>query len=135
MPVFESTENLYRCIGGFFELMGNHPHTQKLLQTTELAVRFVFTDPEATITLAARSGENSVHYGDYGEPPDVQLSMSGDVAHRFWMGEVNVMSAIITRRIVAEGPLDKIMELKPLIKAAMEIYPRHFEEYDSPVSS
>ena len=135
MPVFESTENLYRCIGGFFELMSNHPRTQKLLQTTELTVRFVFTDPEASITLVARSGEQSVHCGDCHELPDVQLSMSGDVAHRFWMGEVNVMSAILTRQIVAEGPLDKIMELKPLIKAAMEIYPRHFEEYESPMSS
>ena len=135
MPVFESAEKLCRCLGGFFELMGNHPRTRKLLQTTELTVRFVFTDPEASITLVARSGEQSVHYGDYGESPDVQLSMSGDVAHRFWMGEINVMSAILTRQIVAEGPLDKIMELKPLIKAAMEIYPWHFEEYDSPVSS
>ena len=135
MPVFESAEKLYHCLGGFFELMSNHPQTQRLLQTTELTVTFVFTDPEASITLAARSGEQSVHYGDYGESPDVKLSMSGDMAHRFWMGEVNVMSAILTRQIVAEGPLDKIMELKPLIKAAMEIYPRHVKEYDSPVSS
>ena len=135
MPVFDSTENLYHCLGGFFELMSNHPHTRKLLQTTELTVTFVFTDPDASITLAARSGEQSVLYGDYGESPDVQLSMSGDMAHRFWMGEVNVMSAILTRQIVAEGPLDKILELKPLIKAAMEIYPRHVKEYDSPVSS
>ncbi len=135
MPVFESAEKLYHCLGGFFELMSNQPQTQGLLQTTELTVTFDFTDPEASITLAARSGEQSVHYGDYGESPDVQLSMSGDMAHRFWMGEVNVMSAILTRQIVAEGPLDKIMELKPLIKAAMEIYPRHVKEYDSPVSS
>ena len=135
MPVFESAEKLYHCLGGFFELMSNHSHTRKLLQTTELTVTFVFTNPEASITLVARDGEQSAHCGDCHEPPDVQLSMTGDVAHRFWMGEVNVMSAILTRQIVAEGPLDKIMELKPLIKAAMEIYPRHVKEYDSPVSS
>ena len=135
MPVFESADKLYRCLGGFFELMGNHPETQRLLQTAELTIRFYFTDPEASITLVTRGGEQSVHYGDCHEPPDVQLSMSGDVAHRFWLGEVNVMSAILTRQIVADGPLDKIMELKPLIKAAMEIYPRHFEEYSSPAES
>ena len=50
MPVFESADKLYRCLGGFFELMGNHPETQGLLQTTELNIRFVFTDPEASIT-------------------------------------------------------------------------------------
>ena len=135
MPVFESAEKLYRCLGGFLELMSNHPQTRRLLQTTELTVRFDFTDPGASITLVARDGEQSVHYGDYGESPDVQLSMSGDVAHRFWMGEVNVMNAILTRQIVADGPLYKIMELKPLIKAAIEIYPQHFQECVSPVSS
>ena len=135
MPVFESAENLYRCLGGFFELMSNHPQTKGLLQTTELTIKFVFTAPEASITLVARGGEQSVYCGDCGEPSDVQLSMSGDVAHRFWMGKVNVMSAILTRQIVVDGPLDKIMELKPLIKAGVEIYTRHFKEYDSPVSS
>lgn len=135
MPVFDSAEKLYRCLGEFFELMSNHSQVRELLQTIDLTVRFVYTEPDATITLIARGGKQSVHYGDYDKSPDVQLSMSGDVAHRFWMGEVNVMSAILTRRIVADGPLDKIMELKPLIKVAMEIYPRHFREYDSPVSS
>ena len=127
MPVFESAENLYHCLGGFFELMSNHPHTQKLLQKTELTVRFVFTDPEASITLVARSGEQSVHCGDCHELPDVQLSMSGDVAHRFWMGEINVMNAILTRQIVADGPLSKIMELKPLVKTATTIYRTYVE--------
>jgi hypothetical protein len=51
------------------------------------------------------------------------------------MGEVNVMNAILTRKIVAEGPLNKIMELKPLVKAAIEIYPRHFKECVSTVST
>ena len=135
MSVFESADSLYRCLGGFFELMSNDLQTQRLLQTTELTIRFVFTNPEASITLVAGEGNPSVHCGDCEEPYDVQLSMSGDVAHRFWMGEVNVMGAILTRQIVADGPLDKIMQLKPLIKAAMEIYPRHFEEYDAPVTS
>ena len=135
MPVFESAVKLYRCFGGFFELMSNHPQTRWLLQSTELTVRFDFTDPGASITLVARDGEQSVHCGDCGESPDVQMSMSGDVAHRLWMGEVNVMSAILTRKIVAEGPLNKIMELKPLVKAAIEIYPRHFKECVSTVST
>ncbi len=135
MPVFESAEQLYRCLGGFFELMSNHPRTRRLLAKTELSVGFVYTDPEASITLVARDGKQSVYCGDCDESPDVQLSMSGDVAHRFWMGEINVMGAILSRQIVADGPLDKILALKPLIKAAMEIYPRHFQERLSPDSS
>ena len=135
MPVFESAENLYHCLGGFFELMINHPQTRRLLAATELSVRFVYTDPEASITLVARDGKQSVYCGDCDEPPDVQLSMSGDVAHRFWMGEINVMGAILARQIVADGPLDKIMELKPLVKAAIDIYRRHFKENVPPGST
>jgi predicted nucleotidyltransferase len=54
--------------------------------------------------------------------------MSGDVAHYFWMGEINVMQAITKQQIVASGPLGKIMKLVPLIKAAIKLYPQHYEQ-------
>ena len=129
MPVFESADDLYNCFGGLFELMKGHPQTQAFLQTMELTVKFVHTDPNASITLVTRSGEEAICYGECDESPDVQLAMTGDIAHRFWMGEINVMSAISTRQIVPVGSLAKIMTLKPLIKAAIELYPQHFQEF------
>ena len=51
--------------------------------------------------------------------PDVELTMTGDVAHKFWTGELNVMGAITTREIGVVGSLGKVMRLAPLIKTAV----------------
>ncbi len=129
MPVFETVDELYACIGGLFERMKSHTQTQEALRSLELAVKFTCTKPEASITLVARNGEQAIHYGECDEKPDVELAMTGDVAHQFWMGEINVMGAITKRQIVPIGSLSKIMTLVPLIKAAIQIYPQHYREY------
>ena len=126
MPIFETAEELYTCIGGLFERMKSQTQVQEELASLKLTVRFTYTEPEASITLTAHNGEGAIHYGECNEKPDVELAMTGDVAHHFWMGEVNVMGAITKRQIVPTGSLSKIMALTPLIKAGIKIYPQHY---------
>ena len=128
MPVFETAEELYGCIGGLFERLKSQAQVQRELASLKLTVRFAYTKPEASITLVAHDGEGIIHYGECNEKPDVELAMTGDIAHHFWMGEVNVMGAITKRQIVPTGSLSKIMALTPLIKAGIRIYPQHYQE-------
>ena len=128
MSVFETAEELYVCIGGLFERMKSQAEVQEELASLKLTVRFTYTEPEASITLTAHNGEGAIHYGECSEKPDVELAMTGDVAHHFWMGEINVMGAITKRQIVPTGSLSKIMALTPLIKAGIKIYPQHYQE-------
>jgi hypothetical protein len=129
MPTFATADELYGCIGGLFERMKSHPQTQDLLKALKFAVRFTFTDPEATITLVARDEAQFICYGATDEEPDVDLAMTGDIAHQFWSGEINVMSAITKRQIAPTGSLSKIMTLTPLIKAAIRLYPEHYQQW------
>ena len=126
MPVFETAEELYACIGGLFERLKSQAEVQEELASLKLTVRFSYTEPDASITLIAHEGEGVIHYGKCNETPDVELAMTGDIAHHFWMGEVNVMGAITKRQIVPTGSLSKIMALTPLIKAGIKIYPQHY---------
>ena len=128
MPVFETAEELYTCIGGLFERMKSQAQVEQELASLKLTVRFTYTEPEASITLVAHDGEGAIHYGECNEKPDVELAMTGDIAHHFWMGEINVMGAITKRQIVPTGSLSKIMALTPLIKAGIKIYPQHYQE-------
>ena len=128
MPVFETAEELYACIGGLFERMKSQTQVQRELASLKLTVRFTYTEPEASITLTAHDGEGTIHYGECNEKPDVELAMTGDIAHHFWLGEINVMGAITKRQIVPIGSLSKIMALTPLIKAGIKIYPQHYQE-------
>ena len=129
MPVFATAEELYICIGGLFERMKSQAQVQQELASLKLTVRFAYAKPEAFVTLVARDGEGIIHYGECNEKPDVELAMTGDVAHHFWLGEVNVMGAITKRQIVPTGSLSNIMALTPLIKAGIQIYPQHYQEY------
>jgi hypothetical protein len=129
MPIFETPEALYACIGGLFERMKSLPQTRDFLATLELTVRFTYTQPEASITLVTRNRQQSIHYGACDEAPDVELAMTGDVAHRFWMGEISVMGAIVKRQVVLKGPLSNVMMLTPLVQTGVEIYPQHFQEF------
>ena len=134
MTIFASAEELYNCYGGLFELMERNPQTHAFLQGMELTVKFAHTSPEASITIIIRGGASSIHCGECDASPDIQLAMTGDVAHHFWMGEINVMRAISTRQIVFVGSLSKVMTLKPFIKAAIGLYPQHFQEFVAPGS-
>ena len=72
------------------------------------------------MTLTAANGEYSIIRGVCDNAnPDVELTMTGDVAYRFWTGELNVMGAITTREIGVNGSLGKVMRLAPLIKTAV----------------
>ncbi len=128
MPVFETAEELYTCIGGLFERMQSQVEVQEELASLKLTVRFNYTQPAASITLVAHHGEGGIHYGECAEKPDVELAMTGDIAHHFWMGEINVMGAITKRQIVPTGSLSKIMALTPLIKSGIQTYPQHYQE-------
>ncbi len=128
MPVFETAGELYTCIGGLFERMKSETQVQRELASLKLTVRFAYTKPEASITLVAHDGEGVIHCGECNEKPDVELAMTGDIAHHFWLGEINVMGAITKRQIVPTGSLSKIMALTPLIKAGIRIYPQHYQE-------
>ena len=128
MPVFETADELYTCIGGLFEQMKSQAQVQRELASLKLTVKFTHTKPEASITLVAHDGEGAIHYGECNEKPDVELAMTGDIAHHFWLGEINVMGAITKRQIVPIGSLSKIMALTPLIKAGIQIYPQHYQE-------
>jgi hypothetical protein len=47
------------------------------------------------------------------------------VAHRFWLGNVNLVIALARREMVAKGPIPKILKLLPIIKPAYVLYPQY----------
>jgi putative sterol carrier protein len=134
MPVFEKPEQLYGCIGGLLNKMGADPLVLAELQSLKLKVKFTFHDPESSIFLTVENGTHSIYYGATNQKPDIELAMSGDIAHYFWMGEVNVMQAITKQQIIASGSLGKIMKLVPLIKASIKLYPQHYEQSINSIS-
>ncbi len=125
MAIFETSDQLYSYINELFEEIATLPEAQEALKTLSLCVRFHYTMPDCVMTLTAANGEYTISQDVTSDvTPDVELSMTGDVAYKFWTGELNVMGAITTREIGISGSLGKIMRLTPLIKVAI----RHNKE-------
>ena len=120
MAIFEAPDQLYSYISELFEEIATLPEARASLKSLTLSVRFNYTAPDCTMTLTAANGEYTMARGACEDiDPDVELTMTGNVAYKFWTGELNVMGAITTREIGIIGSLGKVMRLAPLIKMAV----------------
>ena len=132
MAIFETSEQLYSYMSELFEKVAVLPEVQALLEPLSLCVQFNYTVPDCTMTLTAANGECTLVRGRSDDAnPDVMLTMTGDVAYRFWTGELNVLGAITTREIGVVGSLGKVMRLAPLIKIAVHSNRERETDYDS----
>ncbi len=120
MAIFETSDQLYSYISELFEEIATLPEAKEALKSLTLNVQFNYSAPDCEMTLTAADGEYSIARGTCDETtPDVELTMTGDIAYKFWTGELNVMGAITTRQIGVVGSLGKVMRLAPLIKTAV----------------
>ena len=120
MAIFETSDQLYSYISELFEEIATLPEAQDALKSLTLNVQFNYSVPDCEMTLTAANGEYSIARGTCDHTtPDVELTMTGDVAYKFWTGELNIMRAITTREIGVIGSLGKVMRLAPLIKTAV----------------
>jgi alcohol dehydrogenase class IV len=128
--VFADSETLYRVLGGFFQALKQDPAIGDPLAASGLCVQFRYRDPEAVITIDARGPELQIHLGEEGAPePEVRMSMAADVAHRFWLGKLNLITALTRRQVVARGNVPKTLRLLPILKPAFKLYPDFLRQH------
>lgn len=133
MPVFRDDKDLYYCIAGMMEKATTDKAMGEKVRDSGLIIRFVYDNPKAMITIDAKNEPPEgtffrVLTGENDLVPDVLMTMDADVAHRFWLGKVNLTAALTRREIVAHGPITKILKLLPAIKPAYTLYPEHLKE-------
>ncbi len=122
MPVFRSTEELYTVMGALFVRLKDHPDIAPRLLEANMVIRFRWRDPDGEVTIDLRRAPITYTFGPCDLPPDVEMTQSADVAHRFWLGELNVPRAIATRQVIAKGSVPKALKLLPAIQPAFAIY-------------
>ena len=132
MAIFETPDQLYSYTSELFEEIATLPEAKEALKSVTLNVQFNYSAPDCQMTLTAANGEYTIARGTCDDPsPDVELTMTGDVAYKFWTGELNVMGAITTREIGIIGSLGKVMRLAPLIKTAVRYNRERETNFDS----
>jgi putative sterol carrier protein len=120
---FKDAEEVYETIGKLFaELAVDEELAPKFRQANTI-VQYQHRDPESTITVRLLEDQpTEVEFGETEMEPEVVMSMEADTAHRFWLGRVNVTTALARGQIKASGPVAKILKLVPLTKP---VFPRY----------
>ena len=123
MAYFKDAQEVYDTIGKLFVQLTADEVLAPKWRTADTIVRYEFSEPDSQITIRLRPGEpEDVDFGETEMEPEVTMAMKADVAHRFWLGKVNVTMAIARGEIKPTGPVAKILKLVPLTKP---VYPRY----------
>ncbi|MGH8974322.1 MAG: sterol carrier protein [Acidimicrobiia bacterium] len=129
MAVFKDETEVYKYIGGIFEEALADPEIGTKFAESGVILKVTHTEPDTIFTVDMPS--KKVLYGDdarNGPKPVVEMFMKADVAHQFWLGNVNISLALAKGQMRAKGPVPKILKLVPLAKSLFPRYKASLEQ-------
>jgi hypothetical protein len=129
---FDSARELREVIDEVFRMMDADPGMGPKLRDADCPQRFEFDDYDLVVNIrAARAGEDgNLHWewsDDVDWKPKVQMTMSSEVANRYFQGKENVPMAVARRRIKPGGDLKAALALIPITKPIYEQYRAYVE--------
>lgn len=117
MGYFTDEAELYTLIGETVRELALDELLRERFRELDGVLQLHYRDPDALITIdLRRDSEVEVVFGDSGLEPDVWLDAQADLAHRFWLGEVNLTIALARGHMRARGPVRKLLKLIPLLR-------------------
>jgi SCP-2 sterol transfer family len=124
MPYFTDINVFYDLLVGVFDELMADPAIKKKALDSGLLVRFVYREPEGEYWIDCRGDDVDVYPGGPPEEwyPDATLSMELDTAHAFWCGQLNLLGALSSGEIEAEGSMPRLLKMLPVIKPAYAVY-------------
>jgi putative sterol carrier protein len=123
VPYFKDDTEVYTYIGKLLEDIATDDELGPKLRNANTIVQYRYRKPDSQITVRLLGGQDGeVDCGETSMEPEVVMTLDADVAHRFWLGEVNVTVALARGQIRARGPVAKILKLVPLVRP---VFPRY----------
>jgi hypothetical protein len=110
-----------------FALMSEDPEMGPRLRAADVPQRFEFPDADLVVNIrAGRDGEDdNLHWewsDDVDWEPRVRMTMSTEIANRYFQGKENVAMAIARRRIKTGGDVRAALEILPITKPVFARY-------------
>lgn len=123
MAVFKDAADVDDHIGQIFRDAVSDPELGPRFAESGVVLKITYTEPACSMT--ADLPHSTVYFDDDSAPaPNVEMFMKADVAHRFWLGQVNIAAALARGDMRARGPIPKILKMVPL---ARTLFPRYAE--------
>jgi len=128
MAVFESTSKMYEVLGTLFETLLKDPSAGPKFLESNIIIKFDINEPAGQIWLSNQDG-GRVICGSADLKPTIEMTLSGDSCHRFWLQDLSMPVALAKGLIKAKGPMPKVLKLLPLLKPAYAAYPESAKKH------
>lgn len=138
MTVFRDSQQLYDTVGELMNRAKTDPEIGKKIAKAGVIIQFRYTNPDAVTTVNAKDKPTQegafvdVINGETSLTPEIVMTMKADVAHAFWHGKVNLISALTKREILLEGSKTKVLQLLPAVTPLYKVYPALLREKGYP---
>ncbi len=131
MSVFKDKEMAKELFGDLWTKMIKETEFGKKLKESGITILFVVKDPDVTMYV----DENGPLFDDEAKAkiPVVTMQMNGDTVHKYWLKKLNIPKALAMRQIKAKGPVNKVLQILPLLKPGQELYPEYCKKYGLPM--
>jgi putative sterol carrier protein len=130
VAVFSSQEEAEEIFGAFMDYVTSDPELRPKFVAAATSFRAHYTDPDACVSLVTTVDPPVVKRGDAARAEDVEVDMhmSTDDGHKFWLGELNIPMALARRKVKVEGPVGKLLKLLPALQPAFGMYRTFLKE-------
>ena len=130
MKPYKSQEEFEAILSKLWDRILDTPAILDSVSGVKLIARFRYTDYASELYIDI-SGETPRYYWNPKEEvkPDVDMILSSETSHKFWMEDLNVPMAIATRKIIPKGSVQKALKLIPALKPAFAMYPEVLKEF------
>jgi hypothetical protein len=123
---FKSAAEFVEVMDRTFALMSEDPDMGPKLRDADTPQRFEFIDLDLVVNVRAGGpGEPNLAWewsDEVAWEPRVKMTMSSEVANRYFQGKENVAIAIARRRIKAGGDVKAALQIIPITKPLFGLY-------------
>lgn len=128
----DSAKELREVIDEVFRLMDADPEMGPKLRDADTPQQFEFSDFDLVVNVrATRDGEEGnlrwVWSDEIDWKPKVKMTMSSEIANKYFQGKENAKTAVLRRRIKTGGDIGAALKLAPITEAVFPQYRAYLE--------